>query len=69
MTTQEAKTLVKQHIERAVRGPDHILQVVPEKDHSWGVLIEYDGLVWKQIVHAGGEFGDLRLQQRVLTAA
>jgi len=52
-----------------VREPIHILQVVPEKDKGWGVLVEYDGQVWKQIVHAGGELGDLKLQPPVRTAA
>ncbi len=62
MTTQEVITLVKQHLTRTVRESVHILEVVPEKNKGWGVLLEYDGLVWKQIVHAGGEFGDLKLQ-------
>jgi len=69
MTTQEVITLVKQHLARTVREPVHILQVVPENDRGWGVLVEYDGLVWKQIVHAGGEFGDLKLQPPMRTAA
>jgi hypothetical protein len=69
MTTQEITMLVKQHLARTVRGPVHIVAVVPEKDQAWGILVEYDGLVWKQIVHAGGEFGDLKLQLPVRTAA
>jgi hypothetical protein len=69
MTTQEVMTLVKQHLTRTVPESVHILGVVPEKDKGWGVLLEYDGLVWKQIVHAGGEFGDLKLQPPVRTAA
>jgi hypothetical protein len=69
MTTQEVIMLVQEHFARTVRGAIHILQVTPEKDNGWGVLVEYDGLVWKQIVHAGGEFGDLKLQPPVRTAA
>jgi len=69
MTTQEVMLLVKQHLARTVRDPIHILQVVPEKNNGWGVLIEYDGWIWKQIVDAGGKFGDLTLQPSVQTAA
>jgi hypothetical protein len=69
MTAQEVIALVIQHLTRTVRESVHILGVVPEKDKDWGVLLEYDGLVWKQIVHAGGEFGDLKLQPPVRTAA
>ena len=69
MTTQEIIVLVKQRLTRTVRESVQILEVVPEKDKGWGVLLEYDGLVWKQIVHAGGEFGDLKLQLPVRPAA
>lgn len=69
MKTQEVIALVTQRLTRTVRESVHILGVVPEKDKGWSVLLEYDGLVWKQIVHPGGEFGDLKLQPPVRTAA
>ena len=69
MTTQEVMLLVQHHLERTVREPIHILQVVPEQNKGWGVLIEYEGLVWKQIVDAKGKIGDLKLQWPVQTAA
>lgn len=69
MTTQEVILLVKQHLTRTVRESVHILDVISEKDKGWGVLLEYDGLVWKQIVYAGGEFGDLKLQLPARPAA